>query len=135
MKKMVTVEIPRFYKNGGQHKEQIARYTLTGTLCKADNLPANIGTDCLQYSIKSARATICRGTDIDLHLASDKATEFVYISNDYMMYIMDRQEYRAFVQEFATVDKESARNGGHIKLRLKHESARLIEWLEQAVEG
>ena len=122
----------RTYKNNGQHLEQWFRFTLTGKVEKADNLAHDKGTDLLHYSIKSARATVCKGTDITAYLNTDKATEFVYITANGIAYIMNRTEYIAFVETFGTVTTESAKNGGHKKIRLGHETAKLLEWLATA---
>lgn len=119
----------RTYKNNGQHLEQWFRYTLTGKIEKADNIPHDKGTDFGTYSIKSARATVCKGTNLTEYLNSDKATEFVYITASGIAYIMNRSEYIAFVETFGTVTRESAKNGGHEKIRLGHETAKLLEWL------
>lgn len=121
--------ITRTYKNNGQHLEQTFRYNLTGKIEKADNLKATDGCDLFNYSIKSARATICKGTDLDKHLATDKATEFVYITENLVAYIMNKTEYKTFVSLFSTVDTESAKNGGATKLRLKRETTTMLEWL------
>lgn len=119
------------YKNHGQALEQEFRYYITGEIAKADNLRADKGCDLGTLSIKSARATVCRGTDIKAHLATDKATAFVYLSKAKKAYTMSREEYIAFVETFAKVQYESKKNGGHAKLRLGHETRALIEWLEE----
>lgn len=121
--------ITRIYKNNGQHLEQTFRYNLTGEIAKADNLKATDGCDLFNYSIKSARATVCKGTDIDEHLATDKATEFVYITENLVAYIMNKTEYKKFVELFARVDTESSKNGGSKKLRLGRETSKMLEWL------
>ena len=128
----LTANFERTYKNNGQHSEQWFRYTLTGKIEKADNLAHDKGTDIGHYSVKSARATVCSGTDITAYLATDKATEFVYVTMDGIAYIMDKTEYIAFVNTFGTITKESAKNGGHEKIRLCHESKKLLEWLANA---
>ena len=133
MKKM-SISRPGFvrqYSNNGQHLEQLFRFALTGKVEKADNLAHDLGTDCLTYQVKSARATVCKGTDLLAYLATDTATEFVYITKEETAYIMSREEYIAFVETFATVQYESKKNGGHAKLRLGHETRALIEWLEE----
>jgi hypothetical protein len=132
MKKLnIASNMVRCYKNNGQHAEQLFRYYLTGKVAKADNLPADKGCDLGHYSIKSARASVCKGRDIVKHLESDKATEFVYITVNEIAYIMNRQEYVEFVKTFGTVTRESTKNGGAEKIRLKHESKEMLEWLEE----
>jgi hypothetical protein len=122
----------RTYKNNGQHLEQWFRYSLTGKIEKADNLAHDKGCDLFNYSVKSARATVCKGTDLASYLATDKATEFVYITANGIAYIMSKSEYIDFVNTFGTVTRESAKNGGHEKIRLGHETAKLLEWLATA---
>lgn len=132
MKKFYLAEgFTRQYKNNGQHMEQWTRYTLTGEIAKADNLEHNAGTDCLTYQIKSARATVCKGTDIRAYLATDKATEYIYATATGIAYVMSQVEYIEFVEMFATVTRESASNGGAVKTRLKSESVALLTYLEQ----
>ena len=125
-------DIERTYKNNGQHLEQTFRFNLTGEIVKADNIEHDKGTDFLHYSIKSARATVCKGTDLVAYLDTDKATEFVYITKDLVAYIMSKTEYIDFVNEFGTVTTESAKNGGKEKIRLGHETTRMLEWLANA---
>lgn len=120
----------RQYKNNGQHLEQLFRFTLTGKVSKADNIAHDKGTDLFGYSIKSARATVCKGLDLVGYLATDKATEFVYITATETAYIMNKSEYIEFCGLFGTITTESAKNGGREKIRLGHETKALLEWLE-----
>ena len=115
---MATIE--RVYKNNGQHAEQVFRYTVSG--------------DCEDIQIKSARATICKGNDIASHLATDKAERYAYITADFKTaYIMSKIEYLTFATLFATLTKESLKNGGAEKLRFKSESKAMLEWLQARV--
>jgi hypothetical protein len=121
----------RQYKNNGQHMEQWTRFTLTGETAKADNLAHDKGADCLGYQIKSARATVCKGTDIRAYLATDMATEYIYATADGVAYVMSKTEYIEFVEVFGTVTRESAANGGAEKIRLKSESVALLAYLAE----
>jgi hypothetical protein len=118
------------YRNNGQDIEQSIRFELTGDLCKADNLAHHLGGDCLNFQIKSARATVCKGTDLKAYLDMDAATAYIYGTLEGKGYIMSREEYEAFCGEFATITTDSRKNGGELKMRLKHESKALLEWLE-----
>lgn len=118
------------YKNRGQDIEQSIRYTLTNTICKADNVAYDKGTDCLNYQIKSARATVCKGLDLKAYLDRDQATAYIYGTLNGKAYEMNREEYENFVSEFGTVDRESSKNGGKTKIRLKHETTAMLKWLE-----
>lgn len=126
------IQIARTYKNNGQHAEQVARYTLTGEIVKADNKPASEGGDCLDIQIKSARATVCKGNDLIKYLSLDGANRYGYVTSDFSkMYLMSRDEYIEFVNEFGTVTKDSEKNGGGEKIRLKSESRAMVEWFEE----
>ena len=121
----------RVYANNGQHAEQVMRFTLTGEICKADNLSHDKGGDVLDIQIKSARATVCKGTDLKAYLDLDGANRYAYVVNDFTAaYIMSRAEWVEFVNEFGTIARESQKNGGAEKIRLGHESAKMREWLE-----
>ena len=125
--------IAREYKNNGQHAEQVFRFTLTGELAKADNLRHDLGADCLDIQIKSARATVCKGTDLDTYLAMDAAKRYAYVTADFTKaYVMDRTEWKAFATRFGTVTRESSKNGGSEKIRLGHETNEMREWLANA---
>jgi hypothetical protein len=119
------------YRNHGQDAEQSIRKALTGETVKADNLAHDKGADCMGYQIKSARATVCKGTDIRAYLATDMATEYIYGTNNGVAYIMSRTEYIEFVEVFGTVTRESTANGGAEKIRLKSESVALLAYLEE----
>ena len=126
--------IKRVYKNNGQHAEQVFRYTMSGCICKADNTPATVSGDYEDIQIKSARATICKGKDIASHLTTDKAERYAYITADFKTaYIMSKIEYLTFATLFATLTKESLKNGGTEKLRFKSESKAMLEWLQARV--
>ena len=123
------IEITSEYKNNGQRLEQIARFNLTGEVAKADNRKATECGDCLGFQIKSARATICKGTDIKAHIESDAAIGYIYVTAELIAYTMSKAEYLEFATEFATLTRESAKNGGAEKMRFKSESKTLLEWL------
>ena len=132
MKKFyLATDFVREYANNGQHMEQWTRYTLTGERAKADNLPHDMGTDCGCYQIKSARATVCKGRDLIAYLAEDKATAYIYATAEGVAYVMDKAEYIAFVAEFGTLTRESTKNGGAEKIRLKSESVALLAYLAE----
>ena len=82
------------------------------------------------YQVKSARATVCKGTDLVAYLATDMATEYAYVTLDGIAYIMTKTEYIEFVEVFGTVTRESSKNGGAEKIRLKSESTALLAYLE-----
>lgn len=120
----------RTYKNNGQHAEQVARYTLTGKILPADNRPFHQEADCNGLQIKSSRATICNGTDIQAHIEKDAATAYGYVTKDFnTMYVMSKKEYYEFAKEFGTVTTANNKNKT-AKTRLKTEGKKMKEWLQ-----
>jgi len=121
--------IERIYKNNGQHAEQVMRFTLTGEIAKADNKPHTLGGDVLDIQIKSQKATVCKGYDLQAYLDLDGANRYAYVTADFgTAYIMDRAEWTEFVAEFGCKTRESQKNGGHEKIQLLSESKRMLEW-------
>ena len=130
MERIALATIERTYANDGQHKEQVARYTLTGEICKADNLPHDCGGDIGKLQVKSSKATICKGTDLLSYLEQDGATAWGYVNADATeMFVMNKAEWVAFCEAFGYVTYESEKNGGGAKMRLKAESKKMMAWL------
>jgi hypothetical protein len=131
LREMTTFNFTRLnnYKNNGQDIEQSIRLVLTGKIERADNIAHNRGTDCGIYQIKSARATVCKGTDLVAYLADDCASAFIYGTANGIAYVMTRNEYIEFATRFSSIARESAKNGGAIKLRLKSETKELLAYL------
>jgi hypothetical protein len=128
MTKITLNQLPRTYKNNGQHAEQLFRYTMCGEICKADNKQ---DTDYQDIQIKSSRATVCKGTDIAKHIAQDKAKKYAYVTSDFSnAYIMSKAEYLEFTSQFSSITTESKKNGGAIKTRLKEENKAMLNYLE-----
>ena len=124
---------PILYKNRGQQKQVDFIYTMTNQITKADNIPYTASGDYMGIQIKSAKATICKGTDIKSHIKKDAATEYAYVTENRIAYMMNPLEYIDFVNHFATVTTESAKNGGTVKMRFKSETRALLEYLEMRV--
>ena len=126
IKQLIAME-ERNYSNNGQHLEQTFRFNESGKICKADNRP---GADYEDIQIKSARATICKGADLKSHIENDVAKRYVYITKSLLACEMNKAEYFEFCEMFATLTRESQKNGGGEKMRLKSESKAMIEWLK-----
>ena len=121
------------YKNLGQNAEQSIRFRFTGKILKADNIRFDKGTDVLNFQIKSAKATICKGTDLEKYLDLDASTAYIYATKNGTAYIMSRTEYTAFVKAFSYVTRESEKNGGAEKIRLRDESKKMLAWLQSKI--
>ena len=117
----------RQYANNGQHLEQTYRFNKSGMIEKADN--RENAPDYENVQIKSARATICKGTDYEKAIRENPAEIFAYITADLICYEMDKNEFVEFVAEFGAVTRESNANGGAEKVRLNKESKALLGWL------
>ena len=117
------------YKIGGQAKEQHLRYDITGEVVKADNKNHSVCADCGNIQIKSARATICKGVDIDSYLAEDAADFFAYITKANDVYLMTKAQWSEMAKAFGTVTTESKKNGGSKKIRLRYETPEMLAWL------
>lgn len=147
--KKFNFEIIDGYRNNGQKLEQSVRYALTGAIVKADNIPATIASDCNGYQIKSARATIAsncgtkepantankRAQIIAGWLVHDVARAYIYATADGTAYVMDVDEYLTFTANFSTVTRDSSKNGGRYKIRLRYETVTMREWLENQCAG
>ena len=121
------------YKNLGQNAEQSIRFRFTGKILKADNIRFDKATDVLNFQIKSAKATICKGTDLEKYLDLDASTAYIYATKNGTAYIMSRTEYTAFVKAFSYVTRESEKNGGAEKIRLRDESKKMLAWLQSKI--
>lgn len=115
-------------KNNGQACEQDLRYALTNRMERPDNREGE--ADVLDIQIKSARATLCKGTDLEGYVYNNKANRFAYVTAERMVYIMNKDEFYLFAREFATVTTDSVANGGNKKMRLRYETPTLLAWLE-----
>lgn len=129
-KRILTNTVTNTSYNNGQRLEQIYRFTRCGKILKADN--QKNAPDFENVQIKSARATICKGTDFENYIKENLAEIFAYVTKDLIAYEMNKTEFINFVKEFGTVTKESQKNGGDEKIRLGHESKKMREWLERA---
>ena len=122
---------PHTYKNNGQDIESGIAYALTGQYKRADNIASDKSADVLNYQIKSARATVCKGADVEKALESDKATAYIYGTQSGIAYVMTKSEYLDFVKTFSTTTQDSRKNGGAIKTRLRYETETMLDWLER----
>lgn len=122
------------YRNHGQNAEQSIRFHLIGEILKADNLRFDKGADVLNFQVKSAKATICKGTDLEKYLDLDASTAYIYATRNGTAYIMEKAEYIAFVKAFGYVTRESEKNGGAEKIRLRDESKKMLAWLREKLK-
>lgn len=134
-----TVEV--IYKNRGQQAEYALATTL-GISNKAGNLPFDKGSDIeeLHMSVKSSHFSLAsklvgdtleeKINDYFDRVASDK---FAYVTEENLAYIMDKSEFRNFLNEFGVLERASSKNGGHLLAKGRTESRRMREWLAAMV--
>ena len=113
-----------------------------GRISKHENLKWDEGSDLPEQnmSVKGARFSLCAGGQLkgkNIHemlndyFARVASTRFAYVTCDYVAYEMDAKEFRMFLECFGTLEKESTKNGGKIKVKAKSESAEMLKWLEE----
>lgn len=123
------------HMNGGEFKEAYDKGAKGLTFEKDANTPFDKGSDIEETntSVKSSGATICpiKGDTIDEIMG--KYFERVHSTNwDYVtivdetliVYNMDAKEFSDFVMTFGKVNERKV-------VRLKKESAKMIQWLEE----
>jgi hypothetical protein len=90
-------------------------------------------------SIKASAFTLMSGTlcegieDFDgiwnLYESRVHSDTFAYITADFTVYEMTLGEFKQFVYTFARTERESEKNGGAMKIRLRKESGKMLKWL------
>jgi len=55
---------------------------------------------------------------------------WAYITKDFVAFLMDKKEFSKFIHSFGYLDRESSKNGGHKKIKLRNESKTMRTWLE-----
>ena len=90
-------------------------------------------------SIKASAFTLMSGSlcegieDFDgiwnLYAKRVHSDTFAYVTADFTVYEMNLAEFKRFVYAFARVERESSKNGGAMKIRLRKESSKMLKWL------
>ena len=141
MEKFVVLNSNCGYANHGIAKEQDVRYTLLGYVEKHDNVPFDKGSDIepLKMSVKSARFTLASKLNgetfeemLDDFFSRVASLKFTYVTKDNEGYVMDKEEFREFLEQFTTIQTASKKNGGGKVVRAKSESKAMLAWLERA---
>lgn len=83
-------------------------------------------------------ASLCNGlTEFDaiwnLYKETTHSNIFAYVTETYRVYEMNITEFEQFIYKFGTLETESKKNGGGVKIRIKRENKNMIEWLSKAV--
>lgn len=122
-----------------------ATYNIVRTKHDSDSCAVNsdVVAGDKRISVKSARfsllsASLCTGmTEFDEiwnHFVEiDNANTYAYVTEEFKVYEMNLDEFKAFVYRFCKLDRESSKNGGGIKIRCGHETKALLKWLEERI--
>ena len=126
----LTTDNRRVYKNNGQEAERLFALTLTGENRKADNHKG--GADVGIYQVKSFRATVCKGYDIEqikVEYANAERFAFVDIEEE-VWYDLSVEQFVEFAKQFKELTRESKSNGGKEKIRLNRRINEQRAWLK-----
>jgi len=134
--------------NAGDRAEENFDFLLNGRISGKNSLGYDRGSDVehdgVGYSVKSSHFTLAaagllKGDDmtakLNFYFATVHSSKVAYISKDGNAYIMNMVEFREFLEVFGTLERESEKNGGGLKVRCKAESKKMIDWLEVRVEA
>ena len=136
--------INRTYANFGNHAEQALAYTLTGEIRKHDKVPYDKDSDIPEYhmSVKSEKfslmsGNLCESEDfeeiISQYMARTASKCVAYVSQAMVAYVMNMVEFNEFLHRFCGLERESSKNGGRIKVKMRSESKQVLRWLEERV--
>lgn len=128
--------------NAGERKEK-AVYDYFRQEYKRTNTPYTKNGDIIingiAYQIKSGGASISIGktaTTLDFqgilntYVKTSATKHYIYVTNDLIAYTLTQAVFVQFVQSFGYYTHDSAKNGGRAKIRLKRDSKRMREWLD-----
>lgn len=142
---MTTYTIERMnHQNAGIAREwALCRYYKVERTAH-DALPYDKGSDLdtadgKHISIKASAFTLMSGSlcegieDFDgiwnLYAERVHSDTFAYVTADFTVYEMNLDEFKCFVYTFAHTERESEKNGGALKIRLRKESGKMLKWL------
>lgn len=140
MTTIICKNIEHKYNNFGMQAERALAYTLTGELRDHDHVPFDKGSDIPEFhmSVKTGGFSLMSGryspvqefgAIVDEFFSRVKSERFAYITRGMEVYVMDKGEFREFVNEFCYMGRESSSNGGHVKVQMRHESRKTLAWL------
>lgn len=130
--------------NQGQARQQDVDYMLTGKIRKPDHVPFDVDSDIPEFgiSVKSSRFTLVSAARVHGETFDEIWNEyarrvhskwFCYATATGEAYFMNLEEFESFVRAFCTVERESSKNGGGLKIRCKKESKAMLTWLAAAM--
>ena len=114
-------------------KHDSSDYKSNSDICLGER---HISVKASSFSLMSG--SLCGGYDEfediwTLYKNNTHSNEFAYITEDYTVYMMNLVEFEQFVHLFCRVERESSKNGGKAKIKMRKETRKTLAWLEQAV--
>lgn len=145
---MTTFSIERInHKNAGIAREWALCHYYNIDRTAHDSVPYDKGSDLdtgdKHISVKASGFTLmagnlCHGRDTfdsiwNLYAENVHSNTFDYVTEDYMVYEMSLAEFKRFVYAFGSLEHESEKNGGALKIRCRKESKKMLRWLAEEV--
>lgn len=145
---MTTIDITNYYNNDTTNKGINKEWALCRYYgierTKHDHTPYNVGSDIetgeLNISVKSPKASLMSGNyGIGCktfegiwrrYRRTVHSDTFAFVTDEFIAYIMSLDEFSKFIHQFGTLEHESQRNGGQLKIKIRGESQRMRDWLE-----
>lgn len=131
-------------KKSGDTAQQTVNFYHTGKTERHDDRPWYMGCDIDEIggSVKSNGFSLADGRTNMGDTFDEKwndfrsrvvATTFIYVTADNVGYYMNIDEFEMFVRTWCYLSRESSKNGGRSKIRCKHESQKMRNWLAHMV--
>ena len=84
--------------------------------------------------------SLCEGkTDFDgiwaVYETNTHSNCFAYVTKDFTVYEMNLNEFKMFVYLFASLERDSKKNGGNVKIRARKESKKMLNWLASQADA
>lgn len=126
--------------NAGINAEQSLRYFLHGYTTAHDSRRFDEASDIDNISVKSAHFTLVQGgllngselePMVNDYFSRVHSTEFAYVDRCFIVHMMNAEEFREFLMAFCTVERDSYKNGGKLKVRARSESKKMMNWLNE----
>lgn len=109
-----------------------------------DNVAYDKGSDLdvgdLHMSVKAEKfslmaGSLCKGCETfdaiwERYERNVHSNSFVYVTRDGIAYMMNLAEFKQFVYATCGTERESKKNGGMLKIKMRSESKKVIAWLE-----
>lgn len=107
----------------------------------AYDVASDIEADGMNISVKASAfslmsGSLCEGRESfdsiwELYAERVHSDHFAYVTADFVVYMMNLVEFKQFVYSFCSTERESAKNGGAMKIRCRKESKKMLAWLAE----